>query len=163
MKSISAVTDIYDRIAAVKSINRYEALGHLTRQRHILHFLQGAIKHFRRFNFCDYFVFIIPLQYQQIFIPSNLIKVRSKHFRFDFTSRSIRSVSNKHWFIFLEIVKNILKIIDWIASPQVKTEFLRQAQISHFWIIFLSVLSVDKIMISRDSMKLFDRKCARGN
>ena len=39
MKSISAVADIYDRIAAVKSINRYEALGHLTRQRHILHFL----------------------------------------------------------------------------------------------------------------------------
>ena len=38
-----------------------------------------------------------------------------------------------------------------------------RAQISHFWVIFLSVLSADKVMISRDSMKLFDRKCARGN
>ena len=31
----------------------------------------------------------------------------------------------------MEIMKNILKIIDRVASPQVKTEFLRQAQIFH--------------------------------
>ena len=43
----------------------------------------------------------------------------------------------------MEIMKNILKIIDRIASPQVKTEFLRQAQIFHFCRAVMEVRETD--------------------